>query len=75
MLTQQKDWKVGFAGTPVTMLRANFYQDDRFLGDFGVGSDFATARGCQLKAYRLISAPERATVMGLLAVSDPYEKG
>jgi hypothetical protein len=75
VLAQREGWKVGIAGTPVAMLRANFYRDGEFLGDFGVGSDFATARGCELKAYRSISPAERAEVMSLLGAPDPYEKG
>lgn len=67
------DWAIPWAGTPVAKLRANFYVSDKFIGDFGVGSNFIAAQGCSFFQSRNISANDREVIMSLLAVKDPYE--
>lgn len=68
------DWKAPWHGTPVALVRANFYIDDKFLGDFGVGNNFLTAQGCRAFLSRQVSQNERSEIMQLFAVLDPYAK-
>lgn len=73
-LSHGDGWKIGATGAPVALLRANFYEGDRFIGDFGIGSDFIAAQGCGYFAFREVSAADRARLMELFATRDPYEK-
>jgi len=67
-------WEVPWYGPPGALVRANFYAGNRFLGDLGVGSDFVSAQGCGDFPSRPISAEDRAIVMRMFGVPDPYAK-
>lgn len=71
-LSHKSDWKTPWAGTPIALIRANFYVGGKFIGDLGVGSNFRTAQGCDDFRSRSVSAKDRETIMNLLAVKDPY---
>ena len=73
-LAHSSDWEMPWYGTPVALVRANFFVDDKFLGDFGVGNSFLTAQGCHNFLSRQISPDERLEIMRLFAVLDPYAK-
>ena len=73
-LSHSAGWETPWAGTPVAKLRANFYIGEKFIGDFGVGSNFITAQGCGYFQSRTISEIDRKVIMSLLAVKDPYER-
>ena len=71
-LSHSSGWETPWAGTPVALLRANFYIGEKFIGDLGVGSNFLTAQGCGFFQSRDVSAKDREIIMELLAVKDPY---
>jgi hypothetical protein len=65
-------WGVPWYGAPVARIYAQFYEGDRFINDLGVGGDWI---GTQHKGYfysRSVSDDDRAAVMKLLDVPDPY---
>lgn len=68
------DWEVPWSGPPGALVRANFYAGNRFLGDLGVGSTFLSAQGCGDFPSRPVSADDRAVVMQMFGVPDPYAK-
>jgi hypothetical protein len=68
------DWEVPWYGPPGALVRANFYAGNRFLGDLGVGSTFLSAQGCGDFPSRPVSADDRAVVMRMFGVPDPYAK-
>ncbi len=74
VLSHSTGWETPWAGTPVARLRANFYVGEKFIGDFGVGSNFITAQGCGYFQSRRINEDDRKIIMSLLAVNDPYGK-
>ncbi|MBA2413281.1 MAG: hypothetical protein H0V63_10715 [Burkholderiaceae bacterium] len=71
-MSQRDGFSTPFAGTPVALLRANFYSGAKFLGDFGVGRTFLSAQGCGSFHSRGVAPDDRATIMRLFAVKDPY---
>ena len=66
-------WRTPFSDTPIALVGAKFYRGEEFLGDFGIGSSFLTAQGCGYFQSRSVSPDDRATIMKLFAVKDPYE--
>jgi len=68
------DWEVPWYGPHGALVRANFYAGNRFLGDLGVGSTFLSAQGCGDFPIRPVSAADRAVVMQMFGVADPYAK-
>ena len=71
-LSHRSGWETPWAGTPVALVRANFYIGGKFIGDLGVGSNFLTAQGCGGFQSSDISAKDREIIMRLLDVKDPY---
>ncbi len=71
-LSHRSGWETPWAGTPVALVRADFYVGSKFLGDLGVGSNFLTAQGCGYFQSRNVSAQDREIIMSLFAVKDPY---
>jgi len=71
-IQHQSGWEAPWYGTPVAQLQVQFYGGSKFLGAFDVGSDFLVAQGCGDFLSRPVSAPDRAQVMALLGVPDPY---
>jgi hypothetical protein len=67
-------WEVPWYGPRGSRVRANFYAGGRFLGDLGVGPTFLTAQGCGDFQSRPVSADDRAVVMGMFGVPDPYAR-
>src|SRR5256885_15605136 len=65
-------WAVPWYGPQGSLVRANFYAGNRFLGDLGVGSTILTAQGCGDFNSRPVSAADRLIVMRMFGVSDPY---
>ena len=68
------DWEVPWYGPRGALVRANFYDGNRFLGDLGVGSTFITAQGCGDFHSRPVSAEDRVVIMQMFGVPDPYVK-
>jgi|RhiMetdeSRZDD1v2_1073273.scaffolds.fasta_scaffold110918_2 hypothetical protein len=68
------DWEVPWYGPPGALVRANFYAGNRFLGDLGVGSTFLSAQGCGDFPSRPVSGADRAVLMQMFGVPDPYAK-
>jgi hypothetical protein len=66
------DWEVPWWGPRGSLVRANFYAGNRFLGDLGVGSTFLTAQGCGDFQSRAVSPDDRVIVMQMFGVPDPY---
>jgi hypothetical protein len=65
-------WGVPWYGAPVARIYAQFYEGDHFINDLGVGGDWI---GTQHKGFfysRSVSDSDRADVMKLLDVPDPY---
>jgi hypothetical protein len=56
-------WNYPWYGPPV----------DRFLGDFGMGTNFLSAQGCGDFQSRRIDKSERRRLIMLIGVPDPYE--
>ncbi|HET7832801.1 MAG TPA: hypothetical protein VFK88_07545 [Gallionella sp.] len=71
-LSYRSGWETPWGGTPVALVRADFYVGSKFLGDLSVGSNFLTAQGCGYFQSLKVSAQEREAVMSLFAVKDPY---
>ena len=68
------DWSVDAMGPPVARLRVDFYQGGRFLGDFGVGAEFASAQGCDDFQSRTLLKSEVAQFAQLLGVAESEAK-
>jgi|SRR5215472_1162512 len=68
----ESGWRAPWYGTPVAQLQVQFYHGAKFVGDLDVGSDFLVAQGYCDFLSRPVSAPDRAQVMTLLGVPDPY---
>ena len=71
-LDHQSHWNVPWYGTPIALLRANFYRGSKFLGDFGLGSNFLEAQGCGDFQSRSLSSADRSKILTLFGVPDPY---
>jgi hypothetical protein len=71
-MSYKSGWSTPWSGAPIALSRADFYQDDDFLGDFGVGSDFLSAQGCAYFQSREIDPKDRAKLIQLFGVKDPY---
>jgi hypothetical protein len=71
-MTHDTDWGTPLTGTPVAMVRANFYSAGKFIGDLGVGSNFLTAQGCGYFQSRSVTTKDRQIIMELFGVKDPY---
>ena len=71
-LSHNSGWETPWSGTPIALLRANFYCKGSFLGDLGVGDDFLTSQGCAGFQSRNVSEKNRELIMGLFSVDDPY---
>lgn len=71
-MTHDADWSTPVTGTPVAMVRANFYAAGKFIGDLGVGSNFLTAQGCGYFQSRSVTTKDRQIIMELFGVKDPY---
>lgn len=69
--SHDEDWETPWSGPPVAAFRANFYAGDRYLGHLGVGADILTT---DLGGFlsRSVSADDRARVVAIFAVPDPY---
>ena len=67
-------WEVPWYGPRGSLVRANFYAGNRFLGDLGVGGTFLTAQGCGDFQSAPVSSDDRMIVMQLFGVPDPYAK-
>ena len=65
-------WSYPWYGPPVARLRADFYDGDSFLGDFGVGTSFLSAQGCGYFQSRNINDSDRIELVKLIGVGDPY---
>ncbi len=72
VIDRGRGWATPWAGTPIALVRANFYQRDRFIGDFGYGSTFLTAQGCGYFQSRDMTTQERVAIVNLFGVKDPY---
>ena len=71
-LTHNSGWETPWSGTPIALIRANFYCKESFVGDLGVGDDFLTSQGCAGFQSRSVSEKDRELIMGLFLVDDPY---
>jgi len=71
-LSHRSGWETPWSGTPIALLRANFYCQKSFVGDLGVGDDFLTSQGCGRFQSRSVSEKDREIIMGLFSVDDPY---
>ncbi|MFZ2633918.1 MAG: hypothetical protein WA081_11150 [Desulfosalsimonadaceae bacterium] len=71
-LTHHSGWETPWSGTPIALLRANFYCKRFFVGDLGVGDNFLTSQGCGRFQSRSVSEKDREIIMGLFSVDDPY---
>lgn len=71
-MTHDADWGTPVTGTPIAMVRANFYAEGKFIGDLGVGSNFLTAQGCGYFQSRGVAAKDWQIIMELFGVKDPY---
>ena len=71
-LEHQSHWTAPWYGTPVALVRANFYHGAKFLGDLGLGSNFLEAQGCGDFQSRSLSPADRSEAMTLFGVQDPY---
>ena len=69
----ESGWGAPRWGPSGGLLRANFYSRNRFLGDLGVGSDFLAAQGCADLQSRPLPAGDRAAVIRMFGVPDPYK--
>ena len=65
-------WSYPEFGPPIARLSVQFFAGDRFLGDFGVGTDFLAAQGCGYFYSRAVSAADRQKLIALIGVPDPY---
>jgi len=65
-------WSSPVFGPPIARLSVQFFVGNRFLGDFGVGTDFLAAQGCGYFYSRAVSAADRQKLIALIGVPDPY---
>jgi len=72
-ISHADNWETPIAGTPVAMLRVDFYSGNDFLGDFGLGSDFLSAQGCGFFQSRSVDPKDREALLQLFGVPDPYK--
>jgi hypothetical protein len=71
-ISYKSGWGTPWAGAPIALVRANFFQGNKFLGDFGVGSGFLSAQGCGYFQSRNVNSKDRAVIIQLFGVRDPY---
>ncbi len=57
--------------TPWPRLRVDFFSGTRFLGDFGVDTNFLSAQGCGYFQSRHVSTADRRRLIALIGVADP----
>lgn len=69
--SHQEGWYVPWYGSPVAGVRANFYQDNKYIGGFGVGQNFLSTHACRSFLTLKINDRDRSQIMKLLAVEDP----
>ncbi|MGF1487472.1 MAG: hypothetical protein ACFBSE_10325 [Prochloraceae cyanobacterium] len=72
--SHQEGWYVPWYGCPVAGVRANFYQDNKYIGGFGVGQNFLTTNAYRSFLTLKINDRDRGEIMKLLAVEDPYQE-
>ena len=72
VLTHHSGWETPWSGTPIALIRANFYCKRFFVGDLGVGDDFLTSQGCGRFQSRNVSEKDREIILSLFSVDDPY---
>jgi len=65
-------WHYPWYGPPVADLRVDFFSGTRFLGDFGVGTNFLSAQGCDYFQSRPVNSADRRKLIALIGVADPY---
>lgn len=70
--SHRSGWETPWTGTPIALIRVNFYCKGSFVGDLGVGDDFLTSQGCGRFQSRNVSEKDREIIMGLFSVDDPY---
>ncbi|MCE9636303.1 MAG: hypothetical protein K8T90_11425 [Planctomycetes bacterium] len=63
-------WETPWYGPPVALLRADFYVGETYVRHLGVGSNFLTTDEF---LSRSVNDGDRAAVMKLLGVADPYD--
>ena len=71
-LNHSEGWASQAVGTPVALVRADFYSKTAYLGKLGLGSTFLTTTGCGRFLSRPVSVEDRQSLLGLFDVSDPY---
>jgi hypothetical protein len=64
-------WGYPWYGPPVPRLRVDFFSGTRFLGDFGVDTNFLSAQGCGYFQSRHVSVADRRRLIALIGVADP----
>jgi hypothetical protein len=69
--SHKSGWNVPWTGAPIALITAEFYQGDKFLGDFGLGSNFLAAQGCGYFQSRDLNPQDRAVLIQLFGVKDP----
>jgi hypothetical protein len=65
-------WQYPWFAPPVARLRVDFFSGTRFLGDFGVGTNFLEAQGCDYFQSRRVDSDDRRKLIALIGVADPY---
>ena len=73
-IAHSDNWSTPLYSTPVARVGANFYKDEKFIGDLGVGQTFLTSQGCGYFQRRKLSVKDRDNIMTLFRVEEPYEK-
>jgi hypothetical protein len=73
--THGSGWGYPWFGPPVARLYVEFYAGTRFLGDFGVGTNYLSAQGCEYFQSRSVSPADRQQLIALIGVGDPYASG
>ena len=64
-------WCIPWAGTPIGLVRAELYSDNKLLGSISLGSNFVGAGQWRVRS---LETAEREELLKILAVSDPYVK-
>jgi hypothetical protein len=67
-------WGEPWYGAPVARVYVNFYAGTRFLGDFGVGTDFLSAQGCGFFQSRTVSSDDKRKLVALIG-ADAFAAG
>jgi hypothetical protein len=73
--SQRDGWSAPFGGTPIAVLKLDFYSGQKFLGHLGLSQRFLETQGCDDFVSRKLSAADWDMLLGVIGVREEDLKG